>query len=77
MSDAASKSAERMPTDHPELEVLTESKDDSHGTRMAYLSGTKVPWFVIAAWGIFAIAYVVYQVIYLLPDLKAWFEVTR
>ena len=76
MSDSAS-SQQRMPTDQAELEVLAESRDDSHGTRMAYLTGTKVPWYVIAAWAIFAVAYVVYQVVYLLPSLRAWFAITH
>jgi len=76
MSDSVSNQ-QRMPTDQPELEFLTESRDDSHGTRMTYLSGTKVPWYVIAAWAIFAVAYVAYQVIYLLPSLRAWFAITQ
>jgi hypothetical protein len=62
-----------MPNDEPQLPVLAESGDDKHGTRMAYESGIHVPWYVIAAWTVFAVAYVTYQLIYLLPDLRAWF----
>jgi hypothetical protein len=40
---------------------------------MAYETGLHLPWFVVFAWAAFAVAYVTYQLIYLLPDLKAWF----
>lgn len=73
MTALANSENERMPTDQSDLAVLAESGDDSRGTRMAYQSGENVPWYVVAAWTLFAVAYVTYQLIYLLPDLKAWF----
>jgi len=72
MTALANEPGERMPNDESHLPVLAESADDSHGTRMAYEVGTRVPWYVVVAWTLFAIAYVTYQLIYLLPDLKAW-----
>jgi len=63
-----------MPTDDPALTALLESSDDSHGTRMAYEPQSRVPWYVIAAWAVFSVAYVTYQLVYLLPDLNAWFK---
>jgi len=75
MTGSANEPGERMPTDEPQLPVLAESADDSHGTRMAYELGTRVPWYVVVAWTLFAVAYVTYQLIYLLPDLKAWYGI--
>jgi hypothetical protein len=71
----ANKLGERMPNDESHLAVLAESGDDTHGTRMAYELGIHVPWYVVAAWTVFAVAYVTYQLIYLLPDLRAWFAI--
>jgi hypothetical protein len=65
---------DRSPNDRDDLVPLEESPDDAHGTRMAYQSGTRVPLYVVGAWVVFTIAYVVYQLVYLVPDLRAWFR---
>lgn len=65
---------DRLPNDRDDLAVLTESADDSHGTRMTYESGTKVPLYVVAVWTALMTAYVIYHVVYLVPDLQAWFK---
>ena len=75
MSALANEGGERMPNDESDLSVLAESGDDTHGTRMAYEPENHVPWYVVVAWTIFAVAYVTYQLIYLLPDLRAWFAI--
>ena len=77
MSAVANEGSQQMPTDESPVAVLAESGDDTHGTRMAYEPGNNVPWYVVVAWTIFAVAYVTYQLIYLLPDLRAWFAIAR
>ena len=37
--------------------------------------GSNVPWYVVIGWTLFAVIYVTYQLIYLLPDLKTWLAV--
>ena len=57
--------------------VTTSRSIERRPLRMAYELGTHVPWYVVVAWTIFAVAYVTYQLIYLLPDLRAWFAIAR
>jgi hypothetical protein len=73
MSAPASE-ADRPPNETDDLVPLEESADDTRGTRMAYGEGTRTPLYVIGAWAVFLGAYVVYQLIYLVPDLRAWFQ---
>jgi hypothetical protein len=74
---ASGSEADRSPNDRDDLTPLEESADDTHGTRMAYQGGTRVPLYVIGAWAVFMIAYVVYHLVYLVPDLRAWFQAWR
>jgi hypothetical protein len=64
---------EQMAGAAEHLTPLVEAADDSHSTRMAYEPTSRTPWYVVSAWVVFAIAYVAYQLIYLLPDLRLWF----
>jgi len=68
---------DRSPNDRDDLVPLEESADDTHGTRMAYEDGARVPLYVVGAWVVFTIAYVIYQLVYLVPDLRAWFQALR
>ena len=71
---APASDVDRPPNETDELTPLEESADDTHGTRMAYQEGTRVPFYVVGAWLVFMTAYVAYHVIYLVPDLQAWFR---
>ena len=69
MSSAANDQS-RGQTDDAALPDLTES--EHRPTKMAYEPSSRVPWYVIAVWACLMTAYVVYQLKYLLPDLRAW-----
>jgi hypothetical protein len=71
---ASASDADRPPNDADDLTPLEESADDSRGTRMAYEEGSRTPLYVIGAWVLFMGAYVAYHLIYLVPDLRAWFQ---
>ena len=46
---------------------------DQNATPMAYDKGG-VPFYVVIAWVVFLVAYVIYMVVYGLPDFSAWGE---
>ena len=62
MSDAGSEPTNDLPP-------LTET--DDHRTRFDYDDGG-VPLYVAVLWVLFLASYVVYMLIYGLPDLAAW-----
>jgi hypothetical protein len=62
MSDAGSEHGS-------EGQALVESED--RGTEMTYDRGG-VPLYVAVAWVTFLVVYVIYMVIYGLPDFSAW-----
>ena len=50
----------------------THFKESEHQpTQMTYDKGG-IPFYIAIAWVVFLIAYVVYMVVYGLPDLAAW-----
>jgi hypothetical protein len=66
-----------MLKEESQLAVVAESGNDTQGMPSLCKIGVHAPWYVVVAWTVSAIAYVTYQLLYLLPDLRAWFAIAR
>ncbi len=70
MTILANKPVERMPNDESRLTALVGGGEDARDAGKMYELGIHVPWYAVATGTVFAIAYVTYQLIYLLPGLR-------
>ncbi len=70
MTILANKPVEGMPNDESHLAALVGSPEHAHDAGRVYELGTHVPGYAVAAGTVFAIAYVTYQLIYLLPGWR-------
>lgn len=70
MTVLASKRVEEMPNDESHLTALVESREDAQDLGRVCEIGAHVPWYAVAAGTVLAVAYVTYQLIYLLPGWR-------